>query len=153
MILPLLPLADVVKLSEEDLAVLVGTADPEAGTARLREHGARFVVVTRGKDGSLCRTSRGCAEVPGFAVPVVDTTGTGDAFVGGLIAGLLAAHATGDGLDASDPSALRPALRLANAVGALTTTIRGAIPALPTRERVRDFLVERGEADAVVLLG
>lgn len=152
-ILPLLPLADVVKLSEEDLGVLVGTADPETGSARLREQGARFVVVTRGKEGCLCRTSRGCAEAEGFAVPVVDTTGAGDAFVGGLIAGLLATDSSGDDLDASDPSSLRPVLRLANAVGALTTTARGAIPALPSRERVRAFLAEQGEGEAAVLLG
>ncbi len=151
-VLALLPLADVVKLSEEDLAVLVGSADPEVGSARLREEGARFVVVTRGKDGCLCRTSRGCAEAEGFAVPVVDTTGAGDAFVGGLIAGLLVTGATGVALDASDPSSLRPVLRRATAVGALTTTVRGAIPALPTRERVREFLTERGETEAASLL-
>ena len=151
-IFPLLPLCDVVKLSEEDLGILIGVTDPDSGSARLRELGARLVVVTRGKDGCFCRTSRGCAVVEGFAVPVVDTTGAGDSFVGGLIAGLLVSDATGASLDAIEPSALRPVLRLANAVGALTSTVRGAIPALPTREVVRQFLIQQGEVAAAGLL-
>ena len=73
--------------------------------------------------------------VPGFEVKAVDATGAGDAFTAGLLAGLL-----------NEPKAIRnePMMRgvcrFANAVGALTTTARGAIPSLPTRKRVEEFL-------------
>jgi fructokinase len=73
--------------------------------------------------------------VQGFSVEAVDTTGAGDGFVAGLIMGLL-----------NHPEAwhqeetLRAVCRLANAVGALTTTKRGAIPALPTKAQVDAFV-------------
>jgi sugar/nucleoside kinase (ribokinase family) len=110
------------------------------------------VVVTRGRDGCFCRNARGWEAVPGYSVEVVDTTGAGDAFVGGLLAGLIARGGTGAILDETDPAQLRPILRFANAVGALTTTVRGAIPALPTRDRVRAFLTAAGENAAAGIL-
>ena len=73
--------------------------------------------------------------VESFTVEAVDTTGAGDGFVAGLLQGLLADPAT-----IQDEARLRELCRFANAVGALATTARGAIPALPERERVRDFL-------------
>ena len=151
-VLPLLGLADVVKLSEEDLTALVGTGDPARGSAEVLGRGPRLVVVTRGKEGCFCRSARGTLAVPGFGVPVVDTTGAGDAFVGGLLAGLLALGGAPEALPALGEGDLLAALRLANAVGALTTTARGAIPALPDRTAVRRFLAERGETAALALL-
>jgi sugar/nucleoside kinase (ribokinase family) len=73
--------------------------------------------------------------VPSFTVKAVDATGAGDAFTAGLLAGLL-----------NQPKAiqnepmLKRVCRFANAVGALTTTARGATPSLPTRQRVEEFL-------------
>ena len=151
-LLPLLEMADIVKLSEEDLAALVDGGDFASGSAELLARGPRLVVVTRGKDGCFCRRASGTLAVPGYRVPVVDTTGAGDAFVAGLLAGLLAR-----GAPESDPGALgdadlEPVLRFANAVGALTTTVRGAIPGLPTGPALRSFLLERGEVEAASLL-
>jgi fructokinase len=73
--------------------------------------------------------------VGGFTVAAVDATGAGDAFVAGLLDGLLADPAALD-----DAERLRAICRFACAVGALTTTERGAIPALPTRDAVERFL-------------
>jgi fructokinase len=64
----------------------------------------------------------------------VDTTGAGDGFVAGLLAGLLDCDLRWN------TSTLEHALRLGNAVGALTTTQRGAIPSLPTRQAVEAFM-------------
>jgi fructokinase len=151
-VLPLLRLADVVKLSEEDLASLVGTADAERGSAEVLAHGPRLVVVTRGKEGCLARSARGVLGAEGYTVDVVDTTGAGDAFVGGLLTGLLALVTAPAELSSLTEEDLGSALRLANATGALTTTARGAIPALPDRAAVRRFLLERVEPGAARLL-
>ena len=70
----------------------------------------------------------------------VDTTGAGDGFVAGLLAGLL-----DHGLR-WDRGIIEGALRLGNAVGALTTTQRGAIPALPRRAAVEAFLAAQDRA-------
>lgn len=151
-VLPLFALANVVKLSEEDMEVLIGTGEAAAGSAEILRHGPAMVVVTRGKDGCFCRTAKETLDLPGYSVEAIDTTGAGDAFVGGLLTGLVALNAPERGVGALTAAELRPALRLANAVGALTTTVRGAIPALPSRASARAFLVERGEAAAVSLL-
>jgi fructokinase len=68
-------------------------------------------------------------------VAAVDATGAGDAYAGALIAGLLERGAPGD-LDAGQLAGLA---RFANAAGALTTTRKGGIPALPTREAVLEL--------------
>ncbi|XP_021906807.1 probable fructokinase-4 [Carica papaya] len=65
--------------------------------------------------------------VDAFHVKTVDTTGAGDSFVGALLCKLVDDHSLID-----DEARLREVLRFANACGAITTTKKGAIPALPT---------------------
>ncbi|MBI2939122.1 MAG: hypothetical protein HYY04_01685 [Chloroflexi bacterium] len=151
-VLPLLELADIVKLSEEDLAALVGESEPYRGSLELLACGPKLVIVTRGQAGCFCRNARNSLPVPGYRVPVVDTTGAGDAFAAGLLAGLLALDVSAGDLPALGEEMLHPVLRLANAVGALATTVRGAIPALPDRAALRSLLIEQGQVGALELL-
>lgn len=128
-----LPLVDVMKLSDEETALLTDVSDPEAAAMRLLDAGVRCVAVTLGGDGALVATVEGCRHVAGFPVQPVDTTGAGDAFWGGFLHRMLA-------LDVS-PAALTLAqatdcARWGNATAALCVTRRGALPAMPTREDV-----------------
>ncbi len=133
--------ADIVKASEVEVAFLTDEDDLERGVDRLWAAGpARLLVVTLGAEGCLWRAAAGGGQSPGFAVPTVDTTGAGDGFVAGLLAGLLARGLT------IEENALPDLCRFANAVGALTTTVKGAIPALPTRQAVEAFLRERSQS-------
>jgi fructokinase len=118
--------AHVVKVSDEELEFLTGGHDP----APLWRDGMRMIVVTHGADGATLHTRSEAISVPGFRVNAVDTTGAGDGFVAGLLVGLLER-----GMEN-----LRESLCFACAVGAITTTERGAIPALPTRAQVEEFL-------------
>jgi ribokinase len=95
---------------------------------RLRGLGPCAVVITLGAEGSLIASGDGVVRVPGFRVPVVDTTAAGDAFVGGLAVSVL----RGD--------TLPQAVRYANACGALAVTKAGAQPSLPHRSDVEDLL-------------
>ncbi len=126
--------AHVVKISEDELEFLTGARDMAAART-LRHDGLRLLVVTRGDAGAWYLTRQGEGEVPGFRVDTVDTTGAGDAFTAALLASLL----EDDALEKTR-EALEPALRRANAYAALTTTRRGAIPALPSREALETFL-------------
>lgn len=126
--------ADLVKVSEEELHFLTGVEDLAAGAARLWHDRLRLLVVTQGAAGCTYFTPHEHGCVPPFTVQAVDTTGAGDGFVAGLLAGLL------DGGLAWQREAIEAALRLGNAVGALTTMQRGAIPALPTRRQVEQFM-------------
>jgi fructokinase len=91
--------------------------------------------VTQGADGATIYTRSSHQHVAGFKVQAIDTTGAGDGFVAGLLVGLLE-HKN------NYTAHLEEIVRFANAVGALTTTQLGAIPALPTRTAVEQFLRE-----------
>ncbi|MGU3485386.1 aminoimidazole riboside kinase [Enterobacter bugandensis] len=112
--------ADVVKLSVEELAFLTGDADVQEGlnTLMLRCP-ARLVLVTQGKEGVIAWHQGAVKHYPATPVQCVDTTGAGDAFVAGLLYGLAAAQE------------LVPAIALAQRCGALATTAKGAMTALP----------------------
>lgn len=126
--------ADLAKVSEEELAFLTGEAAVAAGVRALWHDRLKLLVITQGPAGCVYFTPDGSGRVPGFAVSPVDTTGAGDGFVAGLLSGLL------DAKVCWDRATIERALRLGNAVGALTTTQRGAIPALPTRAAVEQFM-------------
>ncbi len=135
--------AQVAKISLEELTFLSGESELKAATRALWHDRLRLLVITQGKYGCRYFTTEAQGRVPGFTVATVDTTGAGDGFVAGLWAGILDDKHLFDGV--SGRAELRQAnlekmLRFANAVGALTTTRRGAIPALPTRDQVSKLL-------------
>lgn len=121
--------AHILKVSDEEVEFMTGSTD----VADLWRDQMELIVVTHGSQGATIHTRDGQHHRPGFTVTPVDTTGAGDGFVAGLLVSLLDyGNAYRDHLN--------DMLRFANAVGALTTTQRGAIPALPTREAVEAFL-------------
>ena len=135
--------ADVIKLSEDEVEFLIGSSEPEAARRKLWHEGLRLMVITHGSGGCHYLSERFEGDVASFPVTAVDATGAGDAFVAGLLQGLLAAPGSLD-----DEQQLRDLCRFANAVGALTTQERGAIPALPDRAQVERFLARHaGVAD------
>lgn len=123
--------AEIVKISEEEVRFLTGRDELEAGVRALWHDELSLVAVTQGRAGSRWFTREASGSAPGFAVAAVDATGAGDAFMAGLLAGLIERPgAVGDG------AALERICRYANACGALATTVRGAIPAMPDRDSV-----------------
>ncbi|MCB8823256.1 PfkB family carbohydrate kinase [Microvirga rosea] len=130
--------AQIVKISEEEVAFLTGRDDPIAGARALWTDELTFMAVTCGSAGCYWLTPAAQGKVAGFAVDAVDATGAGDAFMAGIIAGLLKQPSIPE-----DPAQLDTICRFANAVGALTATGRGAIPSLPARAAVEAFLNER----------
>ncbi len=127
--------AHIVKLSDDESEFLTGLSDLKAACQALWHEDLKLMVVTRGRAGCVYFTPKFTGMVESFTVEAVDATGAGDGFVAGLLQGLLADPST-----FQDEARLRELCRFANAVGALATTERGAIPALPNRERVWEFL-------------
>lgn len=126
--------AHLVKVSAEEVVFLTGGDDV---TPLWREH-TRAIVVTMGKDGSRVHLRHGSLERAGRVVQAVDTTGAGDAFVAGVLRGILR-HPDRAALF-GDVAPWDDILRFANSIGALATTQRGAIPSLPTLEQVLAFM-------------
>lgn len=86
----LVELADVVKVSDEDLAWYFPGEDPGSVALRWASHGPGLVVVTRGGDGAtVARPDGTLLQVPGVVVPVADTIAAGDTFTAGLIDALV----------------------------------------------------------------
>jgi fructokinase len=127
--------AEIVKISEEELHFLTGEPDLIAGGRSLWHPRLRLMAITRGRAGCYWLTTNAHGEVRGFRVMAIDATGAGDAFMAGLIAGILGTA----GLP-SDAAAITAVCRFANAAGALATTGRGAIPSMPTRQAVEELM-------------
>lgn len=123
--------ADILKVSEEEMALLTGEADPETGSRLLLERGPRAVFVTMGAHGCYYRNAACHGLAPAYRVRAVDTTGAGDAFVGAMLWQL-----RGFTREEMGSLMLKNFAAFANAAGSLTTTRSGAIPALPSYEEI-----------------
>lgn len=119
-----LPLIDYFIPSYVEAAYLTGEQDV-AGMARfLLDRGANTVIIKNGEAGCYVANSQIAQTVPAFRVEACDTTGAGDNFVGGFMAGLI------EGMP------LLEAVRYGNAVAAVSVTGMGAVSALRDKAQV-----------------
>jgi sugar/nucleoside kinase (ribokinase family) len=81
-----LPHVDIFMPNEGEAMAATGESDPAGAAERLRALGAATVIVKRGPEGCLILDDDGERSLPAPEVPVVDTTGCGDAFCAGVIA-------------------------------------------------------------------
>ncbi|MFL6116684.1 MAG: carbohydrate kinase family protein [Catenulispora sp.] len=139
----LIELADVVKLSDADLAWLAPGADPVGFARSVVAAGAGLAVVTLGSAGAVGACAAGVVEVPACEVEVVDTVGAGDAHMSTLLSGLydrgLLGAAVRAGLRAVDGETLAAVLRDAALAAAVVCGRRGSDP--PTRAELQALAV------------
>jgi len=123
-------LADIITPNETELEVLAGLtrANPEEAAGSLLKNDRQQIIITLGAQGARLVNQGGSALIPSFKVDVVDTTGAGDAFNGGLAVGLA------EGMDQME------AIAFANATAALCVTKRGTAPSMPERWEVEALL-------------
>lgn len=127
---------DFLTPNESEAEVLTGVkvtteADAERAADILLECGVGHVVITLGAQGAFVKNRRMQAHIPAYdAGPVVETTGAGDAFSGGL------AVALAEGRDVVE------AARFGCAVAGISVTRRGAAPSMPLRKEI-DALLNR----------
>jgi fructokinase len=136
-------LCDVMKLSENELQFITGESDLATGAAQILAKGPELVAVTVGAEGCYYMNGQTQGMLKGFTVPVEETTGCGDAFVAGMLVKLFELMKDGREPGDLEDEELIPALSFANAAGALTATGKGAIPSLPPRDEVEEFLRDR----------
>ncbi len=135
--------ADLVKLCRAELDFLAQSAGTEsAALQRLLAGHPRCVLVTDGAAPIRWFTRDAHGTAATFRIAATDTTGAGDAFVGGLLQQLVA-----QGISAgtftnflAQPARLEAALVFAAAAGALATTRHGAFAAMPAREEIERLL-------------
>lgn len=123
-------LANLVKVSEIEAQLISGEDDLSLAAAYLRHVGAKNVVITMGEKGALLCNSDGTRMIPSRKIQQVDSTGAGDAFMGGVLF-KLAQH--------PDPN-WDSFVAFANLVGAFSCTGYGAIKSLPTMRQFLEFV-------------
>jgi fructokinase len=129
----LVSLADVVKVSDQDMAYIYPDGELLEEAANWLEAGPGLVIVTRGEQGAVGITASGhWVEVPPHSAVVVDTVGAGDSFMSGLIWALaeldLLGAAKRDALRAISEAQLRHVMEQASRVAAITVSRAGANP-------------------------
>ncbi|MGD9854887.1 MAG: carbohydrate kinase family protein [Planctomycetaceae bacterium] len=92
MLTTVLPLTDLFLPNDDEGRAITGLDDPLAQARRFRERGARCVVITRGRQGTILLDESRCLSMPAHRVPQVDATGGGDAFVAGYVHAHLDGH-------------------------------------------------------------
>jgi len=127
-----LSMVDVLKVSDEELPLLTGATDLEAGSQILADKGIRMVLVTLGANGAFYRFRGKTGHVPGVKVKVGDTNGAGDTFFGATLAQL----ARFDRLDDVTAQELEQIIAVSNKAASITTSRHGAIPAMPSSGEV-----------------
>ena len=132
--------ATVAKIADEEWDFVFGTRDFDSGARTLLDAGVHLVIRSEGEGGATFASPAASGHEPAFRVEVADTLGAGDAFMACLIVELLTHWRRGVKPAQLDAAELRRIVRRANAVGALSCTAHGAIPALPTAEAVDVFL-------------
>ena len=120
-------------VNEIEAGALAGEEAPSAALKSLRQRYPNMdVVLTLGREGLLYANSDGTRTMPAYPVQAVDETAAGDAFIGYLMAALLA----GD--------EIASALRKASAAGALAVTKAGAASSIPTPPEVAALVASGG---------
>ncbi len=131
------------KISEEEWLVATGETDLHRGAEVVLAQGVQLLVISRGERGAIATNGDFWIEQPAFGVEVIETTGAGDGFVAAMITRLLPEWKRLGSLAGVSPEVVGSALRYAVAVGALTCTRKGAIPALPTAQEALEFLAHQ----------
>ena len=124
-----LPLVDIIKLSDDELFMVTGTADVEESARILTDQGISLVLITLGERGAFYRWKGQTGTIPGVSVRVGDTNGAGDTFLGAVLSRLAArGDAPLEGLEVAE---LESIIAFANRAAAWTCSGHGAIPAMP----------------------
>lgn len=122
---PALASTDYFILSLDEGRQLTGEPEPAAILARLQEITSGAIALTLGPDGCLVTTAQGPRHVPAVPVTATDCTGAGDAFVAGVIAGLV------------ERRSFEACTRLGCQVASYAVTGPGSYPRIPPLPEVR----------------
>ena len=144
--------ADVLKFSLDEL-VYLSLGQEQRYITRCLKQQASLVLVTDGANEIAYYTASHSGTVSPPATKAVDTTGGGDAFVGGLLFGLSQFDFTQQGLARlfNDEQCFLNLLQFASACGAYTVAKQGAFPALPNLVQVTDLLLTVNQSDVANL--
>lgn len=137
-ILDVLPYADILKLSDEEVRFLFETDDYTGAIGRVTErYGTAAVFVTRGPRGAMTVADGRAYVSPAYDVRTVDTTGAGDCFLAGALHCLLMFGKLRGSLTRDETEYL---LAFSNASGSLASAKMGAVSSLPSAVEIEQCM-------------
>ena len=139
----------LVKVNEDELEFLANGRTAEALFDELSQFRTRALIVTLAENGAAVYTASGVTRVDAPHVDVIDTTGAGDGFIAGLLAGLSNASTKGslfERIESIDGATWISILESACYVGSQVCTALGATPALPKLENLPDGMFQQGSS-------
>ncbi len=122
---------DLLSMNEKEAAFLTGLHNVSDSASRIVQAGCPLVIIKLGSRGAFVHSQEYRGIVPGFSVPAVDSTGTGDAFCGALIYSL------------TNHWPVYESIRFANAVGALCIQQVGALAGIRSYQETLRFIQEQ----------
>lgn len=125
--------ADVVKISDNEVAFLWNCTPEEGADKLLKEFGVSLAMVTLGPDGCLLKTKNASFLASCPKVHPIDTTGAGDIFGGSALSRLLELKKSIDALTEEDLAYIG---RFAATAASLSTEVFGGIPSIPEKDAV-----------------
>ncbi len=128
-----LPLCDIIKVSEKELQVVTDSGNLITAIAKLLNLGISIVCITQGAKGCIIATRQGIERYPTYCLDTIDTLGAGDSFYGAFLSRFIKLNKKPDELNMSEITEIA---NYSNACGALTANKHGAIPAMPTHEEI-----------------
>lgn len=121
------------KVNEEEAELLSGETDPAQAAGKLFRSNLDILIITLAGKGCYYKTAKFSGYIPTIKIKVVDTTGAGDAFNAGFLAGLFQANKRASQLPKLE---LEKILKQSVIIGSLTTTKKGAVSAFPSRHQL-----------------
>lgn len=134
--------ADILKVSDEEIQFITGKSFEEGAIDDLFKGHVKVVIYTKGSKGADVYTKNKMYSHDGFKVEAIDTTGSGDSFIGAFIYMLLDNNIKIDDLMHTD---FLPFVEFANAIGAIVASKKGAIPSMPSKQEVLSFIQESSQ--------
>lgn len=128
-----LRLADIVKVSDEEMEIVTGTNEIEEALDIMILMGAKIAIITKGDSGIEYKWGAYRGYVPSYKVDMVDATGAGDSFAAGLLFQIAKQNKP---ISKYDDSLVRGVIDFAAKVAAIVVTKHGAIPAMPSFDEV-----------------
>lgn len=133
-----IPLADIIKISDEELGFITGESDIQKALPKLFTGSVKLIVYTCGSDGAYAFTKSCTAFSEGKKVKATDTTGAGDGFIGSFLWKLCSSGVTLDKLEFLSEKELKAVLDFSNKFSAISVQSAGAISSYPTGKQMKD---------------
>ena len=122
-----IPMADIVKISDEELGFITGESDIKAALPKLFTGNVKLVIYTCGSKGAYAFTKNAQAFAESEKVKAVDTTGAGDGFIGSFLYALKTLNVTAEGLCDLDNAQLERCIAFSNKFCGESVKHQGAI--------------------------